>query len=213
MRPPPTASLGDGRRFVSPSRATARSRRSDSPGPSTHTKADIRSATARRPLETPSRTRTSGGSTVTTDPGPGSPLVHAIVDNEATSPTESGCRTLASSSGHQSNGWSQVASRSVDNDALLTPDATSNATSRAASVVLPDPLGPSRATSLTAPRRAGRAAISPTASSMPGSGSGIDRPAPREGPPEGDLVGVFEVATDRQPAGQSGHRQVGEGAQ
>ena len=33
-------------------------------------------------------------------------------------------------------------------------------------------------------------------------------PPPRERPPEGDLVGVLEVATDRQPAGQSGDAQA-----
>ena len=36
-------------------------------------------------------------------------------------------------------------------------------------------------------------------------GLGADLPPALEGPAEGELVGVLEVATDRQPAGDAGH--------
>src|SRR4051812_14411006 len=38
--------------------------------------------------------------------------------------------------------------------------------------------------------------------------STLDGPATREGPPQGHLVGVLEIAADRQPRGQARHRHV-----
>jgi len=43
------------------------------------------------------------------------------------------------------------------------------------------------------------------AESVVGRALGLHLAAAREGAPEGDLVGVLEVASDRQPAGEPGH--------
>src|SRR5699024_7520274 len=105
------------------------------------------------------------------------------------SPRESGSNTPSTRRGHHETGRCHVAKWSVGTTTALTPRGCSSSSNHRATVVLPEPEGPSTAMSRTEPRRGGAAR---TLSTTVGTSS--QRTTTGQRAAEGEFVGELQIA-------------------
>src|SRR5699024_2184004 len=192
-------------RSVGPSRATERRRRRTASGPWIQHNWLNRDRTAQRPELTPSTTSTSTTGTDTDSPYRGTPEDQSSRRYRPASPRESGSNTPSTRRGHHETGRCHVAKWSVGTTAALTPRGCSSSSNHRATVVLPEPEGPSTAMSRTEPRRGGAAR---TLSTTVGTSS--QRTTTGQRAAEGEFVGELQIAPHRQSRSQPCGAQPGE---